>query len=63
VALSLDAVAQRAKVEPVAIYRWWPSEEALALDALRHEWVALAAHVYRGACRFGVGAGPALDQP
>jgi AcrR family transcriptional regulator len=54
VALRLDAVARRAEVDPVAICRWWPSEEALALDVLRQEWVALAAHVYRGACRFGV---------
>jgi AcrR family transcriptional regulator len=62
VALTIDAVAQRADVEPTAIYRWWPSEEALALDVLRHEWVALAAHVYRGACRFGVGGTSTRDQ-
>ncbi|MEA2208979.1 MAG: hypothetical protein QOF54_1456 [Solirubrobacteraceae bacterium] len=54
VALTLDAVAQRAHVDRSLISRWWPSEEALALDVLHHEWVALAAHVYRGAYRFGL---------
>jgi AcrR family transcriptional regulator len=54
VALTLDAVAQRAHVDRTLLSRWWPSEEALAMDVLHHEWVALAAHVYRGAFRFGL---------
>jgi AcrR family transcriptional regulator len=41
-ALTLDAVAERARTSVELIHRWWPSEEALALDALRHEWLALA---------------------
>jgi AcrR family transcriptional regulator len=53
-ALTIDAVAERANVEKTAISRWWPSEEALALDVLYHEWVALAAHVRCEACRFGL---------
>jgi AcrR family transcriptional regulator len=53
-ALSLDAVARRTGTSTARIRRWWPSEEALALDALRHEWIGLAAHVRRSACRFGL---------
>ncbi len=34
----MDAVAARAGVSKAAIYRWWPSRETLALDALYHEW-------------------------
>lgn len=54
VALTLEEVAARAGIDHPSICRWWPSEEALALDALRHEWLALAASVYRGACRAGI---------
>lgn len=53
-ALTFDAVAARADVNERAIARWWPSEEALALDALHHEWVALAGHIRRGACSYGL---------
>jgi AcrR family transcriptional regulator len=53
-AMTIDAVAERAEVEKTAISRWWPSEEALALDVLHHEWVALAGPVRREACRFGL---------
>jgi AcrR family transcriptional regulator len=53
-AVTIDAVAQRAHVEATAISRWWPTEEALAVDVLYHEWVALAGHVRREACRFGL---------
>jgi AcrR family transcriptional regulator len=53
-AMTIDAVAERAEVEKTAIARWWPSEEALALDILHHELVALAGHVRREACRFGL---------
>jgi AcrR family transcriptional regulator len=35
----MDAVAERAGVSKATIYRWWPSKERLALDALL-EWTA-----------------------
>jgi AcrR family transcriptional regulator len=37
-AVSMDAVAERASVSKATIYRWWPTKETLALDALFHEW-------------------------
>jgi AcrR family transcriptional regulator len=37
-AVSMDAVAERARVSKATIYRWWPTKETLALDALYHEW-------------------------
>jgi AcrR family transcriptional regulator len=37
-AVTMDAVAQRAGVSKATIYRWWPTKEALALDALYTEW-------------------------
>jgi len=39
-AVSMDAVAERAGVSKATIYRWWPTKEALALDALFNEWAA-----------------------
>jgi AcrR family transcriptional regulator len=39
-AASMDAVAERAGVSKATIYRWWPSKETLALDALYTEWAA-----------------------
>lgn len=39
-AVSMDAVAERAGVSKATIYRWWPTKEALALDALFAEWAA-----------------------
>jgi AcrR family transcriptional regulator len=39
-AVSMDTVAQRAGVSKATIYRWWPTKEALALDALYTEWAA-----------------------
>ena len=36
--VSMDEVAERAGVSKATIYRWWPSKETLALDALHHEW-------------------------
>jgi AcrR family transcriptional regulator len=39
-AVSMDAVAQRAGVSKATIYRWWPTKETLALDALFTEWAA-----------------------
>lgn len=40
--VSMDAVAERAGVSKATIYRWWPTKEALALDALYTEWAAAA---------------------
>ncbi len=37
-AMSMDDVATRAGVSKATIYRWWPSKELLALDALATEW-------------------------
>jgi AcrR family transcriptional regulator len=37
-AVSMDAVAERAGVSKATIYRWWPTKETLALDALYTEW-------------------------
>ena len=39
-AVSMDTVAERAGVSKATIYRWWPTKETLALDALYHEWAA-----------------------
>ena len=39
-AVSMDEVAEQAGVSKATIYRWWPSKETLALDALHHEWAA-----------------------
>jgi AcrR family transcriptional regulator len=36
----MDAVAEQAGVSKATIYRWWPSKETLALDALFTEWAA-----------------------
>ena len=40
--MSMDAVAERAGVSKATIYRWWPSKEMLALDALL-DWAAVRA--------------------
>jgi AcrR family transcriptional regulator len=37
-AVSVDEIAERAGVSKATIYRWWPTKETLALDALFHEW-------------------------
>lgn len=39
-AVTMDAVAERAGVSKATIYRWWPTKETLALDALYTEWAA-----------------------
>jgi AcrR family transcriptional regulator len=41
-AMSMDAVAEAAGVSKATIYRWWPSKEMLALDALL-DWAAVRA--------------------
>jgi AcrR family transcriptional regulator len=41
-AVSMDAVAERAGVSKATIYRWWPSKEMLALDAML-DWAAASA--------------------
>src|ERR1700728_2929633 len=41
-AVSMDAVAEQAGVSKATIYRWWPTKETLALDALYTEWAAAA---------------------
>ena len=41
-AVSMDAVAERAGVSKATIYRWWPSKQMLALDALL-DWAAATA--------------------
>jgi AcrR family transcriptional regulator len=40
-AVSMDAVAEQAGVSKATIYRWWPTKESLALDALFTEWTAV----------------------
>jgi AcrR family transcriptional regulator len=37
-AVSMDALAESAGVGKATIYRWWPTKESLALDALHDEW-------------------------
>ena len=41
-AVSMDAVADKAGVSKATIYRWWPSKQMLALDALL-DWAAATA--------------------
>jgi AcrR family transcriptional regulator len=36
--VSMDAIAERAGTSKATIYRWWPSKELLALDALFSDW-------------------------
>jgi AcrR family transcriptional regulator len=38
--VSMDTVAERAGVSKATIYRWWPTKQTLALDALYTEWSA-----------------------
>jgi AcrR family transcriptional regulator len=46
-AMSMDAVAEGAGVSKATIYRWWPSKELLALDALATEWQVRAPEATR----------------
>jgi AcrR family transcriptional regulator len=41
----MDAVAQQAGVSKATIYRWWPTKETLALDALYTGWAAAQPHL------------------
>lgn len=52
--LRVENVASRAQVEISLIARWWPSEDALALDTLRHVWLGLAVRVHHGAAQVGL---------
>ncbi|HEY2296689.1 MAG TPA: TetR/AcrR family transcriptional regulator [Jatrophihabitans sp.] len=42
-AVSMDTIAARAGVSKATIYRWWPTKESLALDALFHDWEGVPA--------------------
>jgi AcrR family transcriptional regulator len=37
----MDVVAQRAGVSKATIYRWWPTKEDLALEALHYAWASV----------------------
>jgi AcrR family transcriptional regulator len=36
--MSIERVAERARVSKATIYRWWPSKGVLAIDAFHEEW-------------------------
>jgi AcrR family transcriptional regulator len=38
--VSMDAIARQAEVSKATIYRWWPTKEGLALDAVYRQWSA-----------------------
>ncbi len=59
-AVSMDAVAARAGVSKATIYRWWPTKETLALDALYHEWASVPPAQDTGALRGEAQTDPAF---
>ena len=50
-AISMDAVAERAGVSKATIYRWWPTKETLALDAIYQAWASVTPAKDTGALR------------
>jgi AcrR family transcriptional regulator len=52
--ITMAAVAKRAGVSESTMNRWWPTEDALALDVLRHEWLVLAGRIKRRSCKLGL---------
>jgi AcrR family transcriptional regulator len=54
VGVTMAAVATRARVDKSTMRRWWPTEDALALDVLRHEWFVLAGRIRRRSCKLGL---------
>jgi AcrR family transcriptional regulator len=53
VGVTVAAVATRARVEESTMSRWWPTEDALALEVLRHEWLVRASRIRRRTCKLG----------
>jgi AcrR family transcriptional regulator len=49
--VSMDTVAAQAGVSKATIYRWWPTKETLALDALYHEWEGVPSPADTGSLR------------
>jgi AcrR family transcriptional regulator len=54
VAVTTEAVVERSGLSRMEIVRRWPSEEALAVDALHYEWTALMRHIRCRACEYGL---------
>ncbi|MFC9995456.1 TetR/AcrR family transcriptional regulator [Nocardia sp. NPDC127526] len=50
-AMSMDAIASAAGVSKATIYRWWPTKEALAMDALYEVWAAIPSAANTGSVR------------
>ncbi|WP_328412133.1 TetR/AcrR family transcriptional regulator [Nocardia sp. NBC_00403] len=50
-AMSMDAVAAVAGVSKATIYRWWPTKETLAMDALYQEWATSPSAADTGSLR------------
>jgi AcrR family transcriptional regulator len=50
-AVSMDAIAAQAGVSKATIYRWWPTKESLAMDALFHDWEGVPAVADTGSLR------------
>jgi AcrR family transcriptional regulator len=51
--LTMAAVATRARLEESVMSRWWPTEDALALEVLRHEWLVRANRIKTRSCMLG----------